>query len=168
MIGITHVRAMARYNRWQNASLIAAARMLSDEERRADRGAFFGSIEATFSHLFWGDQTWMHRFAGTPKAQGGIAASAGLITDWDDFVPAREQFDTVIVDWAAALDPHWLEGDLTWWSGAANREVTKPVWLLVTHFFNHQTHHRGQIHAMLTAAGTRPDDTDLFMMPDAV
>lgn len=157
---------MARYNRWQNASLIEAASGLADEERRADSGAFFGSIEGTFSHIHWGDRTWMHRFAGTPKPDGGIATSTGLIADWADFVAERARFDAVIVDWTRTLDPHWLEGDLTWWSGAADRRVTKPAWLLVIHFFNHQTHHRGQIHAMLTASGARPDDTDLFMMPD--
>ncbi len=160
-------RALARYNRWQNDSLLGAAGTLTDDERRADRGAFFGSIEATFSHLFWGDRIWMHRFAGTARPEGGIATSTGPIADWDGFAGKRRAFDETIIAWSENIDPQWLEGDLTWWSGAANREVTKPVWLLVAHFFNHQTHHRGQIHAMLTAAGARPDDTDLFMMPDA-
>ena len=59
------------------------------------------------------------------------------------------------------LDPAWLEGDLTWFSGAAGREVTKPKWLLVTHMFNHQTHHRGQVHCMLTQCGVKPGATDL-------
>jgi uncharacterized damage-inducible protein DinB len=47
-------------------------------------------------------------------------------------------------------------------------EVRRPRALLIAHMFNHQTHHRGQVHAMLTAAGARPADTDLFMMPDAI
>jgi uncharacterized damage-inducible protein DinB len=56
-------------------------------------------------------------------------------------------------------------GDLGWFSGAMGREVTKPKALLVLHMFNHQTHHRGQIHAMLTTAGARPGDTDIPFMP---
>jgi len=60
-----------------------------------------------------------------------------------------------------------LLGNLTWQSGAAGRQVSRPVGLLVAHLFNHQTHHRGQVHAMLTAAGQRPGDTDLFLMPEA-
>lgn len=157
---------MARYNRWQNASMTAAASGLDDETRRADRGAFFASIEGTLSHLYWADRIWMHRFAATPKPDGGIPTSTLLIDDWATFVDGRARFDGVIEDWAKNIDAEWLSGDLTWWSGAAKREVSKPVWLLVTHFFNHQTHHRGQIHAMLTAAGACPDDTDLFLLPD--
>ena len=59
-----------------------------------------------------------------------------------------------------------MKGDLTWFSGAANREITKPRWQLLMHFFNHQTHHRGQVHAMLTQAGGKPHATDLFVMPE--
>ena len=65
---------------------------------------------------------------------------------------------------AAEADDNWLAEDLTWFSGAANREVTAQKGLLVTHFFNHQTHHRGQVHAMLTAAGQETGDTDLFLV----
>jgi uncharacterized damage-inducible protein DinB len=157
---------MARYNRWQNDSLLAAADALTDEARRANRGAFFGSIHGTFSHLFWGDRIWMHRFAGTPKPDGGIAQSQSMVADWDAFAAERQRFDDVIADWADGLDDAWFAADLTWWSGAAGREVTRPRPALVMHFFNHQTHHRGQIHAMLTAAGAKPSDTDLFMLPD--
>ena len=74
--------------------------------------------------------------------------------------------DTTIIGWAEKLDGQSLAGDLTWFSGAIKREVTKPTWQLLVHFFNHQTHHRGQVHAMLTAAGGRPHDTDLFVMPE--
>jgi uncharacterized damage-inducible protein DinB len=70
------------------------------------------------------------------------------------------------VDWADGLGPAWLEGDLTWYSGAAKRELTRPKWVLLAHFFNHQTHHRGQVHCMLTQAGGRPQATDLMIMPD--
>ena len=62
----------------------------------------------------------------------------------------------------------WLAEDLTWFSGAANREVRAPLRLLVTHFFNHQTHHRGQAHAMLTAVGQETGDTDLFLLVPAI
>jgi len=76
----------------------------------------------------------------------------------------RQDFDQVILDWSMALDPASLEGDLTYFSGAANRNITKPKWLLVTHLFNHQTHHRGQVHCLLTQCGLKPGDTDLPFM----
>ena len=65
----------------------------------------------------------------------------------------------------AALDAAWLAGEFAYYSGAAKRELRKPKWLLVTHMFNHQTHHRGQVHCMLTQAGGKPGDTDLPFLP---
>ena len=161
-----YAQMMARYNRWQNANLIAAADGLDDAGRRAGRGAFFGSIEGTFSHLLWADRIWLARFTAEPLPTGGIADSAGLIADWAGFRDDRARVDARIRDWADALTPDWFDGDLTWYSGALGREVTRPRRELSVQLFNHQTHHRGQIHAMLTAAGMRPGDTDLPFMPD--
>jgi uncharacterized damage-inducible protein DinB len=165
MISVDHVRRFAAYNAWMNGKVYSAAAGLSDEARRTDRGAFFGSIHGTLNHLLWGDQMWMSRFAGTPKPAATIRESRNLIGDFGELRAGRERFDAVIVDWAARLDPDWLVGDLTWFSGAAGREVTKPKWLLVTHMFNHQTHHRGQVHCLLTQCGVDPGDTDLPFMP---
>jgi uncharacterized damage-inducible protein DinB len=80
---------------------------------------------------------------------------------WEELKRERQAFDQVIIDWASTLDPRWLEGDLTWFSSAVGREVTKPKRLLVAHMFNHQTHHRGQVHCMLTQCGVEPGATDL-------
>ena len=165
MISPEHVRLMARYNAWQNQSLYDAASTLDDAARKADRGAFFGSIHATLSHLLWGDLVWMSRFAGTPRpAAPNIGASAEMIGNWEELKRERVKTDEAISRWAANIGEDWLGDHLTWYSGAAGREVSKPCWFLVAHFFNHQTHHRGQVHAMLTAAGARPDDTDLFYL----
>jgi uncharacterized damage-inducible protein DinB len=166
MITPAYMRTMAAYNRWQNRSLYREADALTDAERKEPRGAFFGSIHGTLSHLLFGDQIWMHRFTGTPAPKAmSIAESAGAIPDWTDLQQQRFAFDEVVVSWAEQLDPRWLEGDLTWFSGAMKREVTKPKALLVTHFFNHQTHHRGQVHCLLTQCKRKPDDTDLPFMP---
>jgi uncharacterized damage-inducible protein DinB len=162
MITLAYTRAMADYNRWQNGNLYDAAEALSDAARKEPRGAFFGSIHATLNHLLWADQMWMSRFAGTPKPKAvSIAESVGMIESWGDLKRERTVFDRVILDWSERLDPAWLEGELTYFSGGAGRELTKPKWLLVTHMFNHQTHHRGQVHCMLTQAGARPETTDL-------
>jgi uncharacterized damage-inducible protein DinB len=162
MITPAYVRKMAAYNRWQNRNLYGAAGGLSDEVRKQPRGAFFGSIHGTLSHLLWADQMWMSRFAGTPRPKAaGIPDSPAMVERWEDLERERAAFDEVIVGWAEKLDPQWLEGDLTWYSGGAKRELTKPKGLLVAHFFNHQTHHRGQVHCMLTQCGAKPGATDL-------
>ena len=164
MIDTAYVQRMARYNRWQNENLYGVADRLSDDERRRERGAFFGSIQGTLSHLLWGDQAWMARFAGTPKPDGGIPTSAALHGDWDKLKRDRAEFDATIIGWADKLDPAWLAGDLKWYSFATGREMSKPKNVLVVHFFNHQTHHRGQVHCLLTQAGGKPHDTDLSLL----
>jgi uncharacterized damage-inducible protein DinB len=166
MIDVAYLQRMSRYNRWQNENLYDVADRLSDAERRKDRGAFFGSIHNTLSHLLWADRIWMSRFAGWPKPDGGIPQSVSLFPEWENLKTERNDSDARLIDWADTLDPMWIKGDMTWFSGAVNREVTKPRWQLVAHFFNHQTHHRGQVHAMLTQAGGKPHDTDLFVMPE--
>ncbi|MGA8155229.1 MAG: DinB family protein [Rhodoplanes sp.] len=166
MIDSAYARLMARYNRWQNENLLCVATLLSDDERWAERGAFFGSIHKTLSHLLWADHMWISRFSDLPRPPGGIAESVSLYPDWEGLVRERRLMDAAVIDWADKLDDAWLASALTWYSGAAKREITKPRWELVVHFFNHQTHHRGQVHAMLTAAGGRPGDTDLILMPE--
>jgi uncharacterized damage-inducible protein DinB len=164
MITPAYVRTMAAYNAEMNSRLYGAAARLSDADRREDRRAFWGSIHGTLSHILWGDQQWMSRFDGWPKPTTPIKESAGMIADFAALSAEREKADGDISRWAAKVDDGWLDEDLTWLSGAANREVHAPLRLLVTHFFNHQTHHRGQVHAMLTAAGQETGDTDLFLL----
>lgn len=165
MIDLGYVQRMARYNRWQNENLYGVADALSDDERRRERGAFFGSIHKTLSHLLWADRMWMSRFTDVPRPQGGIPESVSMYPDWDGLKRERADFDAQIVAWADRLDPAWLAGNLTWYSGAAKRELTREKRLLIAHMFNHQTHHRGQVHCMLTQAGGRPGASDLLAMP---
>jgi len=164
MINKAYLTTMAKYNSWQNRSLYTAAATLSDEARRQDRGAFFGSIHTTLNHLLWADRSWLARFGGGPQFSVAPKDGLSLFADFNDLRGEREATDTAIEDWANALDPQWLEGDLTWFSGLLNREVSMNKQHLVTHFFNHETHHRGQVHAMLTMAGAKPEDTDLMLM----
>jgi uncharacterized damage-inducible protein DinB len=166
MIDAAYVQRMARYNRWQNANLYGVADRLSDDARRQERGAFFGSIHKTLSHLLWADRIWMSRFTSVPRPPGGIPESVSLFPDWEILKTDRIAFDGTILDWADGIDPSWLAADHTYYSGAMQREVTQPRWVLIAHMFNHQTHHRGQVHCLLTQAGGKPSTTDLPFMPD--
>ena len=62
MIAPAYCQLMARYNRWMNERLYALCAGLDDDERKRDRGAFFGSIHGTLNHLLWGDRMWLGRF----------------------------------------------------------------------------------------------------------
>jgi uncharacterized damage-inducible protein DinB len=164
MITPAYIRTMAAYNAEMNRRLYGAAARLSEAERRAPRGAFWGSIQATLTHILWGDRQWMSRFDNWPKPDTPIKQSAQMIDDFTELSAVREQADADITRWAHKVDDAWLGEDMVWFSGAANREMRAPKGLLVAHFFNHQTHHRGQAHAMLTAAGQETGDTDLFLL----
>ena len=169
MISPAYVRLMAEYNAEMNRRLYAAAARLTDAERRADRGAFWGSVHGTLNHLLWGDTQWMSRFDNWEKPPVGIKQSGGMIDDFATLQTRREQADAAIIDWASRADDAWLAEDLVWFSGAAQREMRRKKGPLVAHFFNHQTHHRGQVHAMLTACGQDTGDTDLFLVvPEAL
>jgi uncharacterized damage-inducible protein DinB len=165
MLDPAYVRMMTRYNHWQNESLYGAAETLDDEARRRDRGAFFKSIHATLNHLLWADMMWMSRLSDMQKPEASLANSTTIREDWAALRRDRAATDQYLMTWAAQIDAEWLKGDLAWYSGATKRDVVAPRWITIAHMFNHQTHHRGQVHAMLTAAGAKPDDTDLFLMP---
>lgn len=166
MITNAACRLLAAYNTGMNRRLYTAAAALPDAERRTPRGAFFGSLHGTLCHLLWADRMWMSRFADWPKPPAGIPSSPTLIEDWAELQAARTTADAAIEAWAATLTPDWLAGELRWFSGAARRDMVLPRWIAVMHFFNHQTHHRGQAHCLITQQGVAPAATDLPWVVD--
>ncbi|MBS0252300.1 MAG: DinB family protein [Proteobacteria bacterium] len=167
MISPSYMRTMARYNSWQNASIYRASEQLTDAQRKENRGAFFGSIHATLNHILWADEMWLSRFdASPPPAKTSLSDSTTFFNDWSGLKSERERFDHVIEEWAERFEQSGCDGDLTWYSGAAGREMTRPKALILMHIFNHQTHHRGQVTAMLTGFGINPGVTDLPFSPD--
>jgi len=164
MISVDYVRRMALYNRWQNENLYVAADRLTDEERHRERGAFFGSIHRTMCHLLWADQTWMSRFSDMPPPVP-LADLVAMHGEWKSLKSRRIDLDAETMRWAEGLAADWLAGVQTYFSPSLGRETSQSRWIFVSHFFNHQTHHRGQVHCMLTQAGMKLGDTDLPMMP---
>ena len=118
MITPAYVRKMAAYNAEVNRRWYAAADTLTDEQRRADRGAFFGSLHATLSHLLWADGLWMHRFAAWPKPDAPAAYGLTMIPGWADLTSTRFDMDARLIAWAATVTQDWLDSDLSWFSGA--------------------------------------------------
>jgi uncharacterized damage-inducible protein DinB len=159
-------RMMARYNAWQNDGLRRLVATMPEADLRREQGAHFGTILGTLNHILWGDRIWMHRFAGLDRPEVGLADSPHLTPTAAVWGAERFRTDGQITLWAERLNAVDLVGNLSWTSEAAGRVVSRPLQMLVVHMFNHQTHHRGQVHAMLTAQGQKVPATDLFLMPD--
>lgn len=140
----------AAYNRAANARLYAACAELSEAARKRDLGAFFTSIHGTLNHIMVGDRIWLARFRGETVPSSGLDAI--LYDDFAALRAARAELDETIAAFMAGVDTAFMGATIAYENNEGRRFVD-PVDLLVAHFFNHQTHHRGQIHAMLTRLG---------------
>jgi uncharacterized damage-inducible protein DinB len=160
---IEHFRRMAAYNSGANRRLYEACARLTDAARKARRSAFFGSIHGTLNHIMVGDRIWLARFAGETVPSSGLDSI--LYEDFVELRAAREAEDARIEAFVAALDTVFLAG----WIDYVNNEgraLRDPVAVLLAHFFNHQTHHRGQVHDMLSQTEVPPPVLDLHRVLD--
>jgi uncharacterized damage-inducible protein DinB len=171
-------RFLARYNQWFNTRLIDAADRLADAERKQDRGAFFGSIHHTLNHLLVADQVWLKRFRQCGQDNGwqapGLtdavldlpqeaALNTVLFDDWTALRTKRAQLDAAIAQWTADMPDGFAQFTMRY-SNSKGVQRAHPAWQAMTHFFNHQTHHRGQVTALLMQAGVDPGTTDLIAL----
>ena len=159
MSWVAQYRALADYNRWMNRKLTAVGLELTDEERTRDLGAFFGSVHATMHHLLLFDLTWMRRitndrerFDYTDASGRRVVLTSNHQILYPDFAAFRDRRD--------ALDEATLERPFRWRTTAGETHEG-PLWWTVSHFFNHQTHHRGQVTTLLKQLGRDPGVTDL-------
>lgn len=177
MASLDHLRLLASYNAWMNARVYDAAAKLPAQDLAADRGAFFGSIIGTLNHLVVADTIWLQRFANHPaqhptleplrKTARPAALNQILFTELPSLRAHRERLDATISAWIAAL----TDADLAHVLHYANTRgvpARKHFGTLLIHFFNHQTHHRGQLTTLLFQAGQDVGVTDLLaLIPDA-
>lgn len=170
---LDNARLMARYNRWMNAKLYETAAKLPQETLEADRKAFFKSIVGTLNHIVVADILWLKRFAALPSEQTTLEAIRRmeaptsldqiLYQDFNRLAEHRRMLDAIIIAWADGLNSDDFDRDLSYRSmkGIA---ANKPFSILVMHFFNHQTHHRGQASTLLSQEGLDMGPTDLLAM----
>ena len=156
-----HVTQMADYNAWANVRLYRMAARLSDADYRRDAGAFFGSLHGTLNHLLVADRIWLRRLTGhgpRPAALNEI-----LFEDLKELTAARQAEDQRLLAYVGSLSEAQLEEEFDYQTlaGAPQRQRRRDV---LAHLFNHQTHHRGQAHAILTSLGVRePESLDLLI-----
>lgn len=170
---IDHIRLMAAYNEWMNAKLYDAVKSLPAEELVADRKAFFRSILGTLNHLVVGDTIWLKRFATHPADYSALEPVKSfpnpasldqiLFNDIQNLSEYRKTLDRIIIEWAQSIQEIDLDHALRYANvkGIVSR---RNFFSLVMHFFNHQTHHRGQITTLLFQAGVDVGATDLFTL----
>jgi len=155
---------MAQYNRWMNERLYALCDRLSDQERKRDVGAFFRSIHGTLNHLLLGDKIWLGRFTGKPVKVNSLADE--LHADFTRLRADRSATDARIIAWAGLLTADDLASELSYVGIVDPGQHRYPLWFAVAHFFNHQTHHRGQLTTLLSQLGVDPGITDLIYLPE--
>jgi uncharacterized damage-inducible protein DinB len=162
---IAALRRLARYNRLANERLYDACARLDDDARKQPRPAFFGSIHGTLNHIMVGDRVWLARFEGGSAPSTGLDAI--LYDSFDVLRAARIAEDRRIEDFFAGVGDDFLSGSIRYRNNEG-RMFDDPVAMLAVHFFNHQTHHRGQVHDMLTQTDVPPPVLDLHrvLKPD--
>jgi uncharacterized damage-inducible protein DinB len=147
---LCHFRLLARYNRLANERLYTAAATLDDPARKLDRKGFFKSIHGTLNHILVGDRIWLGRFEG--HAMPSTNLDRILYAEFEALWTARRAEDARIEAIMAGLTGDSLAGSFRYVNNE-DRAVEDPAPLIFAHFFNHQTHHRGQVHDMLSQVG---------------
>ena len=171
---LDNYRLMGHYNRWMNQKLYAACEALPDAQRKADQGAFFKSIHHTLTHLVLADKMWLARFAKqgvefAPLHPELLAVPEGsdytsdLHPDWADLKQTRDALDAALEQWLASMTADFLSSTMHY-ANTKGVQRAHPVWQALTHFFNHQTHHRGQVTTLLMQAGVDVGVTDLIAL----
>lgn len=158
--------ALATYNSWMNGRLYAVCADIPDEERKRDQKAFFGSIHGTLNHLLLGDKVWLGRFEGRPFRVQSLDQQ--LFDDFTELQAERQATDRRIETWASGLTDEILADEFQFTSILKPGSLTCGFWVAVTHFFNHQTHHRGQLTTLLSQMGKDYGVTDLMWLPGLV
>jgi uncharacterized damage-inducible protein DinB len=156
-----HFMMFAAYNQWANNRIYDAAAELVDEEFNRDVGAFFGSMMGTLNHLLTADRIWMKRFTGEGDAPTTL--DAVLHRALPVLRMAREAEDKRIIDWVSGLSDKALTGRFTYMTVSDMRTVSQRLAPALDHVFNHQTHHRGQAHTILTILGRPSLGLDLML-----
>ena len=156
----TYFQMFASYNAWANARLYDAAAGLTDAQYRENRGAFFKSVHGTLNHLLVTDRVWMRRITGQGTAPDRLDAI--LFEDFAGLRAARENEDRRIIDHIASLDEAAFAGVIRYRRVSTPEMYEQPLTPALAHLFNHQAHHRGQAHALLTALTGKGPELDLL------
>ncbi|MET0530128.1 MAG: DinB family protein [Microvirga sp.] len=156
-----HFAMLAGYNAWANERVYDVVAQVADEDYRADRGAFFKSLHGTLNHLLVADRIWLRRFTGKGDAPNRLDAI--LCETFDELRDARQKEDQRIIAYIDSLSEEALAQRFSYQTITKPAAIEQPLAPALLHFFNHQTHHRGQAHALLTGLGREAPSLDLLL-----
>jgi uncharacterized damage-inducible protein DinB len=151
-------RIFARYNKVANARLYEQVGKLDVTEYRRERRGSFGSIHGLLNHTMVGDRIWMSRFAGGGKTTPPL--NTILFETFAEINSARAEEDASIEEFFAKVDGNFLIRRLAY-TNSRGKDYVEEAAPAVLHFFNHQTHHRGQVHVMLSQTEISPPALDM-------
>lgn len=158
-----YLQKLSQYNCWMNERLYEVCITIPDTVRKEDKGAFFRSIHGSLNHIMLADKLWLSRFLNQSFKYTSLAQE--LFADFEELRQERQKTDQEINTWVNSLSEEQLAEPLKFTSAAKCRECVYPLWHAATHFFNHQTHHRGQITTLLSQCGYDMGVTDLLWLP---
>jgi uncharacterized damage-inducible protein DinB len=163
--GMRHFSLMARFNDWVNRQLYDKVATLDDDAYRADSGIFFGSIHRTLNHLLVVDRLWLGRITGADR--GIRSLDQILFEDFPSLRAAREEEDRGLITLLDEMPDETIESLVRFSTIKRDRHFEARIRDLLSGMFNHQTHHRGQIYAVLQQRGMALPDIDLpFFLPE--
>lgn len=170
---LNHIQLMSQYNQWMNDKVSKATAHLSEEKLLADKGAFFGSILDTLNHLVVADIIWLKRFSTHPTHHSALDSIREIAQPtsldqilhprFSDLTAERKKLDETIISWCNQLTESDLQHNL-FYKNMKNQPAVKVFGSLLLHFFNHQTHHRGQVTTLLSQEGIDVGITDLLAL----
>jgi uncharacterized damage-inducible protein DinB len=170
---LEHLRLLSRYNQWMNDKLYNTAAQLPADELSRNRGAFFGSLLGTLNHIMVADIIWLQRFSNHPAQHPTLdqirsmpkphSLAQTLLDDFAALSKERRKLDATIITWCERLDASDLNHKLAY-RNMKGEAAVKNFGSLILHFFNHQTHHRGQATTLLSQQGLDVGVTDLLAL----
>jgi len=170
---LVNFQLMSQYNQLLNQKVYQAAQQLDDNKINQDQGAFFCSILGTLTHIYVGDIIWLKRFVSHPKKYQSLqqlpelnnytALNQNVTNDIKNLDKLRQELDQIIIEWGQEIAPEDLDYNLQYLDTKGN-QYHKNFGQLIQHFFNHQTHHRGQVSTLISQQGLDLGVTDLLMI----
>jgi uncharacterized damage-inducible protein DinB len=154
---------MAQYNQWMDSKIYEVYLGIPDELRKKHMGVFFKSIHSTLNHIYYDDLAWLERLRENTFTPRQI--DVDLYEDFNELKEAQEKMDSDIIYWVNSLTSEKLNQTFDYVSNVNNFSRKLPIWVLATHMFNHQTHHRGQVTTLMKQLGFEPGIKDILWLP---